>query len=202
MSQHDGDVRLEPLSGDAITPWLGDLANLRITVFREYPYLYEGSAAYEEKYLATYSAAPKAVVVGAFDGERLVGASTALPLVDETDNIKGPMARAGHNVDRYFYFGESVLLPAYRGRGIGVGFFREREAWTRSFGRFTHACFCAIIRSPKDPRRPADYVPLDEFWRNRGYAPLRGVTCEMSWTELGQTDETTNRLQFWGKPLP
>lgn len=197
------ELHLEPLAGPALAARLGDLARLRITVFRDYPYLYDGSLSYEETYLARYAAAPGAVIIGAFDGTTLVGASTALPLAEETASIRDPIDRAGFPIAEVFYFGESVLLPAYRGRGVGVGFFHARESWALSFRGIRHTCFCAVIRPPDHPARPADYKPLDGFWHRRGYRPLPGVTCTMAWKECGQAGETTNRLQFWWRtPAP
>ena len=35
------------VSGEALVPWLDGIGKLRIAVFREYPYLYDGSLAYE-----------------------------------------------------------------------------------------------------------------------------------------------------------
>ena len=54
-------------SGGDIDAFLPELARLRIRVFREYPYLYEGSAAYEEKYLKTYANVPESVMVLVWD---------------------------------------------------------------------------------------------------------------------------------------
>ena len=42
------------LSGPALEPWLDALGALRIRVFREYPYLYDGTLEYEREYLRTY----------------------------------------------------------------------------------------------------------------------------------------------------
>ena len=53
-------LRFETLRGDALREWLPRLAGLRIAVFRAWPYLYEGEAAYEERYLAAYADSPKA----------------------------------------------------------------------------------------------------------------------------------------------
>jgi hypothetical protein len=50
--------------------------------------------------------------------------------------IKAPFIAAGGNVDHIFYFGESVLLPQFRGMGIGHHFFDEREAAARAAGEF------------------------------------------------------------------
>ena len=71
------DVRV--LTGAALDTALEDVARLRIAVFRDWPYIYEGSLAYERDYLQSYHS-PGAVVVGAFDGAQLVGAATGTPL--------------------------------------------------------------------------------------------------------------------------
>src|SRR3546814_9967533 len=114
-----------------------------MTVFRAWPYLYEGSLDYERDYLARYDAASTGTLIVAFDGERIVGASSALALAEEFDYVRAPFLAAGLPVGDIFYFGESVLLPEYRGRGIGVEFFRQREAAARTFDR-PLCCFCAV----------------------------------------------------------
>ena len=45
-------VFIQSLTGDDIRTVLPDLARLRMEVFREWPYLYDGSLAYEEDYLS------------------------------------------------------------------------------------------------------------------------------------------------------
>ncbi len=99
-----------------------------------------------------------------------------------------------------FYCAESVLLPGYRGQGIGHRFFDLREAHARTMG-FTHCAFCSVIRPADHPARPADYRPLDGFWRARGYAPMPGVIAEFSWKDLGEDHETRKPLQFWMRAL-
>lgn len=61
-------LHIQRVSGSAIQAWLPVLAQLRIRVFREFPYLYDGSVAYEEKYLHSYVAVPDSVMVLARDG--------------------------------------------------------------------------------------------------------------------------------------
>ncbi len=115
-------VQVARLTGEALHAALDDLAALRIAVFAAYPYLYAGSKEYERKYLAEFTASPDAVLVAARDGERIVGAATASPLAAQDDYIREPFARCGIDQARVFYFGESVLLPEYRGQGIGHAF--------------------------------------------------------------------------------
>ena len=188
------------LEGRSLAEHLPALARLRIEVFSAFPYLYDGSLDYETRYLERYAATPGAVIVGAFAGARLVGAATALPMTAEPPNITEPLARAGLAIRDLFYFGESVLEPAYRGRGIGVAFFQERESHALRQG-FNEAVFSAVARADDDPRRPAGYVPLDGFWQRRGYRKLEGVTCTLSWKEIGEASESPKTLQFWARRL-
>lgn len=191
-------LRLETLSGAALQARLPALSHLRIAVFAEWPYLYDGDAAHEARYIAAYAADPDAAVVVAFDGEAPVGMATCQPMLASHGPVPAAFRARGLDPARFCYFGESVLLPAYRGRGAGVGFFAAREAHARRLG-LPAAAFCAVQRDPNDPRRPAGYVPLDGFWRRRGYVHHPDLTCVFAWKEHGDERETPHRLAFWLK---
>jgi GNAT superfamily N-acetyltransferase len=193
-------VDVRPLQPGEIACRLDDLARLRITVFRAFPYLYDGDMDYERRYLATYLQAEGAFVAGAFDGDDLVGAATAAPLGEHKAEFAEPFAARGLDPDSFFYFGESVLLPDHRGQGIGVAFFDLREAEARRQG-FTKCLFSAVIRPPDHPLRPADHAPLDRFWRNRGYARLDGLSTSYAWKDIGETAETEKPMEYWVKAL-
>lgn len=193
-------LRVERLYGAAVTPHLPAVAALRIAVFRDWPYLYDGSADYEAQYLATYARSPRSLFVLAFDGERVIGASTAIPLADETDAFREPFLARGIDPARVFYFGESVLLPAYRGRGLGHAFFDAREARARELG-FATAAFCAVERSADDPRRPPGHRDNDAFWIKRGYLRQDDLFCRLDWQETGAAQAQTHELRFWLREL-
>ena len=59
---------VKSVTGQEIFAILPDLARLRMTVFRDWPYLYDGTLEYEEKYLANFAKAKGAVVICAYDG--------------------------------------------------------------------------------------------------------------------------------------
>jgi GNAT superfamily N-acetyltransferase len=189
-------VAVRPLTGAEIAAALDDLAMLRIAVFAAFPYLYDGDAAYEAEYLREFAAAPDGVLVAAFDGSRIVGAATASPMAAQKAEFQAPFAARGLDVARLFYFGESVLLPEYRGQGVGHAFFDHREARALEAGA-TAACFAAVVRPNNHPARPADYQPLDPFWRKRGYAPMPGFVTELAWKEHGGADESLKPMQYW-----
>lgn len=178
------------------------LAQLRIAVFRAYPYLYEGTVEYERNYLKTYAAAPRSMLFAVYDAGRMVGATTCLPLSDETEEVQAPFHAAGIDAERVFYFGESVLLPKYRGRGIGHLFFDVREAHAASFGDYDLTCFCAVNRPAGHPSQPAGYRPLDEFWASRGYRREPKLQSVFSWPDLGETASTPKTMTYWVRPLP
>lgn len=196
-----GELNITRLSGADIAPHLEAVAALRIRVFREFPYLYDGSAEYEARYLRTYADSTRSVMVLVQDGERVVGASTGLPLADETPEFKRPLVDAGYDMERVFYCGESVLLPEYRGCGMGVRFFEEREAHARAIGGMEWIAFCAVQRPQDHPRRPPGYVPLDRFWQNRGYTRHPDLTTEYVWQDLDEAAPTAKPMTFWLKPL-
>lgn len=188
------------LTGRALTAALDDVARLRIAVFRAWPYLYDGTAAYERSYLKTYQESDDAILVGAFDGDRLVGAATGTPMEDHAADFAAAFAGQGIDLKDIFYCAESVLLPAYRGRGIGHAFFDAREAHARDLGR-RHVAFCGVVRPDDHPLKPGDYRPLDGFWRKRGYVPLPGAVAHFRWKDVDRTEESDHALQFWMRRL-
>lgn len=194
-------VNVKPLTGPAFEAAIPALADLRIKVFRAWPYLYDGDLAYEAAYLSRFRHADRVFLAAAFDGDTIVGAATAAPMAGETIEFRGPFERAGFDVSKIFYFAESLLLPAYRGQGTGVEFFKAREDHARSFGSYSHAVFCGVVRPGDHPMRPADYVPLDTFWRKRGFEKLDGLTTAYSWKDIGAGEETEKPMQFWMKQL-
>lgn len=195
-----GGLQVAALTGEAAAAVTPALATLRIEVFRAYPYLYDGDADYERAYLAAYARAPGAVIVGAWDGDRLVGAATGAPMAEQDPAWAAPFAERGEDLSRLLYCGESVLSAPYRGRGVGHAFFDVREAHARALGA-TASCFCAVVRPEDHPARPHDHRSLEPFWRARGYAPLPGVEAQFSWREVGDAAETPHRLQFWRRDL-
>ena len=201
MSEPTSQIRVAVLTGAQLTPALPELARLRITVFRDFPYLYDGTLAYEEAYLAKFAAGCGAVCVVAYDGNVIVGASTGAPMAEHASEFGQPFRAKGYDVRTIFYCSESVLLKSHRGHGLGHTFFDEREAHARRLGGFTKSTFSSVVRPADHPLRPADYRPLDGFWTKRGYAKADGLVASYSWKDIDQPVETEKQMQFWIKDL-
>lgn len=191
-------LRLQNFHGAELAPHLDALGELRIAVFHEYPYLYAGTLEHEREYLGTYVRSSGSLVVLVFDDDRVVGATTCLPMLDEGPEFQAAFVQAGYDLSTICYFGESILLPAYRGQGIGKEFFVRREAHVRKLGLKLSA-FCAVDRPAEHVLRPQGYRPLDDFWRSQGYVKRPELQATFVWQEIGEDSESPKTLTFWTK---
>ena len=194
-------MRILTVRGASLEPHLEQVARLRIRVFRDFPYLYDGSLDYELDYLLHLLDCPDSVVVLALgQDDALVGASTALPMLAADADFARPFLQGPWPLEQIFYLGESVLLPEHRGQGLGHVFFDERERVARAHGARV-ATFCAVDRPLDHPRRPADYSSLDAFWRRRGYARRPDLQTTFMWRDLDESEESAKPMTFWTREL-
>ncbi|WP_147107443.1 GNAT family N-acetyltransferase [Tateyamaria sp. syn59] len=193
-------MKVATLTGPDIADALDDLARLRLAVFRDWPYLYEGDFTYERRYLEVYEQSNRAIIVAVYDGDWMVGAATAAPLAEHADAFFDAFAGTDINIDTCFYCGESVLLPRFRGQGYGHAFFDAREEHAQALG-YTQMCFAAVVRPPDHPLKPRAYRSLEPFWEGRGYVRMPGVIAHFPWKDVDQAVETEKPLQFWIKDL-
>ena len=141
------------------------------------------------------------MAVIAREGDTVVGASTGVPLASEDPAFRRPFEAIGIDPETVFYCGESVLLPAWRGRGIYRAFFDGREAFARALGGMHTMAFCGVVRPGDHPLRPEGWAPLDPVWCHFGYAPEPRLQTTYDWKDIDQTASTAHLMQFWIKPL-
>lgn len=190
---------IQEIPGGELAPWLDAVGGLRIRVFREYPYLYDGTLEYERDYLRVYQdCADSRIVLVTDDRGELIGATTCLPLAAESEEFRKPFSEVGLPVEEYLYLGESVVLPEWRGKGLGREFFARREAHAARLG-LQRMAFCAVDRPEDHAQRPEGYQPLDGFWGGMGYEKQPHVRAEFSWKETGEAEESPKTLTFWIK---
>ncbi len=199
-------IRFQTFTGPAIAQACAAFQHLHVEVFHDWPYLFQGDPA-APPYIAGYVDIPRAALFLATDGDRPVAAATCLPLGDESANVQAPFLERGWDPARFFYFGEGIISAPYRGRGLGVRIFELRESHARAVSTADYALFCSVRRPSDHPLRPAAPHTNDAFWRNRGYTPMPGVACTMTWTDRDQPAPSAHTLDFWiksltGAPLP
>nr|WP_314876559.1 GNAT family acetyltransferase [uncultured Pseudomonas sp.] len=193
------EIRL--LHGAAIAPFLAELGQLRLQVLRDYPFLYDGTGEGEAGYIAGHTRSERSLLVLAQAHGQVVGASLGLPLADTTDALKEPFVARGQDPARVFYFAQSWVLPAYRGQGLGVRFFIERESYAHKLADFDVCAFCSVERPGAHPLRPADFKPLDGFWRNRGFLRDPSLRSSCVWRDRDQHQASEKIMSFWLKAL-
>ncbi|WP_420405963.1 hypothetical protein [Nisaea sp.] len=183
--------------GDAVE----QVAALRIKVFREWPYLYDGTEEWERRYISKLAEAEGAVVIAARDGEKIVGVSTGMPLLSEHDELITPFRGSDFQPEQVFYGAETVMLPEYRGQGLYRGFLERRRQHAIVLGGFRWETFCGVVRPTDHPLRDPAIPPLDPVWSHLGYRKVEGLTTDFSWRDIDQTEETAKPMQFWIRDL-
>lgn len=189
------------LRGEQIKPFVKDIAKLRIEVFAEWPYIYDGSVAYEEKYLQTYVKTKNSFIILAKSDGVVVGASTAIWLQDADEDFQKPFIKQKIDVKTVCYFGESVVKKENRGSGFGSAFMAARENFARGISGVQLAAFCAVIRPDQHPRKAKDYHSPETLWQRKGFSKVPGMIAAFTWKDLGENVETEKQLQFWVKKL-
>lgn len=191
------------LTGPEIELYKDALASLRIEVFREFPYLYDGTLDYEKEYLKTYYKAKDAfaVMVRDINTQTFVAATTSIRASEEVEAFRKPFEDFGYNPYEVFYFAESVVLADYRNIGIGKEFFKRRESFARSIAGIRHLSFCAVERPDKHPLKPAQYKDLSEYWARQGFFKVEGLITQFAWKDISEDAETAKNMQFYMKNL-
>ncbi len=198
MSDHT-EVSFHGYSGKEILEIIDELASLRIEVFKEFPYLYEGDFEYEKKYLEIYVNSPRSRIWLLKKGEEVIGATTCIPMSDESDEFKKDFLDIGFQIDRIFYFGESIIRKNHRGSKVGPRLFQYREDHAKKMiPDLEYTCFAAIERGDH-PKRPTGYRPLDDFWNRLGYVKDERLRVEYPWTDVGESEESLKILYYWMK---
>ncbi len=188
-------------NGKTIKSYLPAIARLRAEVLREYPYLQVRSYEDELQYLQRFVECPKSIAVVVFDGSKIVGISTGIPLEDASPEFQKPIIDAQLNARSFYFFCESLLLQEYRGRGMAHHFYDLREEHVMQMGSFDYIGFCFVQKDDHDPKKPKDYIPLDDFWHKRGYAPHQNIHLNQAWIDHGSLFLTEKKLVFWIKTL-
>ena len=188
------------LTGSAVEESLDDIASLRISIFREFPYLYDGRREDESRYLQVYANAPDTIVITVSDSGKIIGAATGIPLRHEHQELVEPFAGSDYSLDEIYYVGELLFYPEYRNRGLGLRLVERMEEQVRSLESYRYLTCATVVRSNDHSLRPAAYLPIDRFLAVAGFHPLPKMMTEFSWLETDGITRT-HPMNFWLKEL-
>lgn len=198
--ENDDDLSLHVLHGnEAVLKWEA-FANIRIDMFKEYPYLYEGALDSEKEYLETYFQSPNTRLLAIFDKEDLVGFSNCIPLNEEMDSIQKAFKAQKIDVEDYLYIGEVMLKEPFRGQGLMRKFMEFHEERAKELGK-KFLTFMTIKRPKDHPMRPHDYRDLEPIWEHFGFQYEPTINIEIPWTQIDTGKEEANNLGVWVKEI-
>lgn len=196
------DIKIRKLTGAGIKTYIPSIVQVRTEVLKDYPYLRTGHVEEDVRYFKRLSQSKDAVAVLIFDGPKIVGVATGMPLEEQMPHLQKPFIEKDLDPKDYYYFGICTLLKQYRGRGIAHHFFDLREDYAKQLKRFKKICFSNIVRPRNHPKKPKDYVsPLDEFWKKRGYLERKDLVGYLTWCEIGEKEVSPKPMVFWVKDL-
>lgn len=188
------------LTGLSVEGCLDDLASLRINIFKEYPYLYDGFPEDELKYLRLYMETPDAFVISVKDSGRMIGAATGVPLCYEHEGLVAPFIGTSYSVDELFYVGEVLFYQECRDRGLGLNLLKQIEEYVRTLGSYRYLTCATVVRPDNHPLYPENYVKIDKFLTRTGFNILPDVTSNFVWQETDGVMRD-HLMQFWIKEL-
>lgn len=191
---------IKAFKGPEARKYIDAIANMRISMFKEYPYLYDGSMEYEKEYLETYFKSENASILLVLDDGKVVGFSSSIPLAEETDELKKPFLDNKLAVKDYLYIGEVMIHEDYRGEGLLRKFFEHHEKHAKEKG-YSHLTFITSKRPDNHPMKPEDYRDLGPIWEHFGYKMSKGLIAKISWKQIDTGKEEENELNFWLKEL-
>ena len=185
---------MQILRGSEINHYIDQLGRFRIQIFREYPYLYDGSIEYERTYLGRYSMSPESLLIILEDALGIVGACTGIPLAGEDPEFQN--AFVGENKEEIYYIGEVMLRADSRGKKLGSRLMSTALDLIDS-NQFKKISLCTVDRGLGHPREPLGYSPPDYLWKKYGFEKSKNFMAYLDWKDIGHDVETRKPLNIW-----
>lgn len=189
-------MEIEVIGGEKIRDVIDELGNFRITIFKEYPYLYDGDLDYERKYLSRYSSISDSILLLVRDKEGILGASTGIPIVNDEPEFTEPFK--DKNIGEIFYIGELMIRKDNRSKGIGTLLLKNMLDLINK-NQFKTVCLYTVDRGNSHPLKPDFYQSPDSLWRKFGFEKHSSHIVYFSWRDLGNVAETEKPMNVWIK---
>jgi len=200
-----GRVEIEILVGENSIGYIETVSKLRIDIFREYPYLYEGDLNYEQQYVKGYTMDKKAMIALARIDGKIAGVSTGIPLISDSEIVvdaKKVFSKDNIDIGDYYYYGEVIVLPEYRGKGITTQLYDAQHELVKEWG-YKHVCILTVVREESHPLKPITYRSPDKMWEHLGFF-RNNLTVDYHWPTIHadkSVKDVSNKLEFWTKDL-
>lgn len=193
-------MEFQIVTGQQFQQHINTIAALRILIFKEYPYLYDGDIQTEMDYLKSYSKSKNSVLIIVKDKQKVIGAVIGIPLAEADEIILPPFAQ-NQSIHSIFYLGEILLLKEYRGKGIGYQMYRMFEDLVRQKKQYHKIAIAEVIRDQHDPRKPKNYISVHKLLERLGYVKHPEMVILASYKEVDSTGKIPHSLVYSFKDL-
>lgn len=194
-------ITLEVLRGKELLSNISKLTKLRLAIYQEYPYLYEGNSAFEESYLSLFANSNESMLIIAKDNHQIIGAISGLPLDMAQKEIREVFIQSEIEIKDYYALCDVIVLKQYRSKGVGSILCEEFLKQLQKKKRYKKLVLWQIVKAPDDPKRPKSYFSPDGFWQKLGFIKNPGLMCFLKWIEISETKESSHRFEFWLRDL-
>lgn len=191
-------VQLKSFNGEEARKYFSQTADMRLAIFKEFPYFYKGNYETEKQFLGVFFNSQRSLILLVFDGDKVVGCSSSVPLDEESNVIQQPFLENNLNPKNYLYIGEVMLKKPYRGQGLLRKFFEHHENHAKAHG-LKYPSFMTVKRPHSHSLRPSDYRDLGPIWQHFGYKLMPGMVVKSSWIQSDTLKEEHNELNIWVK---
>lgn len=191
----EDSIVIETLKGSETLPYLQTLMELRLSFFREAPYLYEGTLAEEEKYVQMYSAANDSLFAVAKEGNNVIGMITGLPFTEskeQNQRLVDQISVSPHG----FYLGEVVFLGTPSDH-LKQKLYQAFEESIKKLSCYDSLFVCEIEREPGSSDGPSTAMS----WEEHGFVRDPNLSVIYPWQEIGNEAESDHLMVFWKKEL-
>lgn len=201
-------ISVKELSGQQITLFIRDIGQAIRDVYKEWPYLYEGTVEEQEEYVQKrYIDRPDSVVCAAFDQKQLIGLAMGVPLCDAPAHYLTPFISdnlcMGMPLKDIFYWGELIVRPECRQKGIAKQLCNQLENHIITKG-YKAIAFCTVER-PTDFHlnnlKPENHFSPDSRWGDFGFTKHEDLTFKGEWRLVEESEESKHHMVYWFKKL-
>lgn len=192
------------LTGLALQTLIPFIAQQRIELFAEYPYLYKADEKIEYELQNWFAQLKHSAVAVAYCNDEPVGFLTATSLMDYTEHFNGvdEIFRAAHlEPERYFFCSEFIVLKEHRGHRLSEKLLAAMEEQVKKWG---YSAVCTITeKEDYHPLKPSDYKSYDPLWISLGFV-RSSLTSRFSYHTLqldGSSALQEHTFIYWLKEL-
>jgi hypothetical protein len=201
----ENKIDVEVYAGKDAEKYTDLLAQLRISEFKEYPYLYSGNIEAERKLVAEYAQDEKGMIVVAKINGKTAGLLSGIPLVSNAQIVSGIKAffeKQKVNINEYYYCGEGIILPEFRHLGLIKMLLNKQDEQAKKW-QFKYVCALTVFRDETYFPKPKAYTSTDSLWTHLGFIKTN-LRTNFIWPTIQKNNsiiEQENTVEFWTKTL-